>query len=136
MFILQTVGRGGPLVKHFLAGKPPVTAPDQHKSFPANSQTVSFARYWKDAANQRFHFAPTTAGQTVELRRSALRDSAARIHNQTSGISDSRKRVRIRKNIVKKLTKPWLAGPNRLAGRLSDSDDPIGYADLREETTV
>jgi len=95
----------------------------QEMYHPANSRSFSFARCGIDAATQRFHFAPTTAGQAGEIIRSAPRDSAARIQKQTNGFSDSRKRVRIRKRIVKKLTNPRLAGSNRLAGRLPESDD-------------
>src|SRR5216684_2830456 len=35
-FSLGDVGRGGPLVKMVLAGRPPVTAPTRHRERPAN----------------------------------------------------------------------------------------------------
>lgn len=128
--MLCNVGRGGPLVKHFLAGKPPVTAPTRRKSFPANSQTFGFARCGIGAAHHSSTNATTTAGRTTELC-----DSSSRPRNQRCWMDDSRKRVRIRKRIVKKLTNPALRDQTDLR-----EECPKATTDRRrgccEETTV
>ena len=95
---MRGVGEGGPLVKHFLAGLPPVTALTQRKSSPANAHKyLDIARGGLDVANSKADVAATTADQNSA--------TVLRYFNiPRLQLWDTRRRVHVRRRLVKNPT--------------------------------